>query len=63
MKTDFSDWLIISDVDGTLNTKLRTLPERNLKAITHFVKDSAVILLLPREEIYLRSESIMSACR
>ena len=39
MKTDFSDWLIISDVDGTLNTKLRTLPERNLKAITHFVKD------------------------
>lgn len=39
MKTDFSDWLIVSDVDGTLNTKLRMLPERNLKAITHFVED------------------------
>ena len=39
MKTDFSDWLIVSDVDGTLNTKLRMLPERNLKAITHFAED------------------------
>ena len=39
MKTDFSDWLIVSDVDGTLNTKLRMLPERNLKAVTHFVED------------------------
>ena len=39
MKTDFSDWLIVSDVDGTLKTKLRMLPERNLKAITHFVED------------------------
>ncbi len=36
-KTDFSDWLIVSDVDGTLNTKLRTLPKRNLDAITKFV--------------------------
>lgn len=36
-KTDFSDWLIVSDVDGTLNTKLRTLPKRNLDAITRFV--------------------------
>ena len=63
MKTDFSDWLIVSDVDGTLNTKLRMLPERNLKAITHFVEDLGGILLLLPEEIYLRSESIMSACR
>lgn len=39
MKTNYSDWLIVSDVDGTLNTKLRRLPERNFKAITHFVKD------------------------
>lgn len=39
MKTSYSDWLIVSDVDGTLNTKLRRLPKRNYKAITHFVKD------------------------
>ena len=62
MKTDFSDWLIVSDVDGTLNTKLRMLPERNLKAITHFVEDLGGNFTLP-EEIYLRSESTMSACR
>ena len=35
----FSDWLVVSDIDGTLNTKLRTLPKRNLDAITHFVQD------------------------
>lgn len=38
-KKDFSDWLVVSDIDGTLNTKLRTLPARNLKAIQHFVLD------------------------
>lgn len=38
-KKDLSNWLIASDVDGTLNTKLRTLPKRNLDAITHFVND------------------------
>jgi Cof subfamily protein (haloacid dehalogenase superfamily) len=38
-KKDFSDWLVVSDIDGTLNTKLRTLPARNLKAIRHFVLD------------------------
>ena len=38
-KTDFSDWLIVSDVDGTLNTKLRTLPERNFREITRFVEE------------------------
>ena len=32
-KRDFSDWLIVSDIDGTLNTKARKLPERNRKAI------------------------------
>jgi len=35
----FSDWLVVSDIDGTLNTKLRNLPARNLKAIEHFVLD------------------------
>ncbi len=32
-----SDWLIASDIDGTLNNKLRRLPERNEKAINRFV--------------------------
>ena len=36
-KRDFSDWLIVSDIDGTLNTKARKLPERNRKAIEKFV--------------------------
>jgi Cof subfamily protein (haloacid dehalogenase superfamily) len=35
----FSDWLVVSDIDGTLNTKLRTLPKRNLDAITRFVQE------------------------
>jgi len=35
----FADWLIVSDIDGTLNDKLRRLPDRNLKAIEHFVLD------------------------
>ncbi len=35
----FSGWLVASDIDGTLNTKLRNLPERNLQAIRHFVLD------------------------
>lgn len=33
----YSDWLIASDIDGTLNNKLRRLPERNEKAIRKFV--------------------------
>ncbi len=33
----FSDWLIVSDIDGTLNNKARKLPERNRKAIERFV--------------------------
>lgn len=32
-----SNWLIASDIDGTLNNKLRRLPERNEKAIRKFV--------------------------
>lgn len=34
-----SDWLVVSDIDGTLNSKFRTLPKRNYDAITHFVND------------------------
>lgn len=35
-KTDFSDWLVASDIDGTLNNKLRKLPKRNYNAIKEF---------------------------
>ncbi|MBQ3006705.1 MAG: HAD family hydrolase [Clostridia bacterium] len=36
-KINFSDWLIASDIDGTLNNKLRRLPKRNEAAIKKFV--------------------------
>lgn len=32
-----SNWLVASDIDGTLNNKFRRLPERNEKAIREFV--------------------------
>ena len=34
---DLSNWLVVSDIDGTLNNKLRQLPKRNLEAINRFV--------------------------
>lgn len=37
VKTDFSDWLVVSDIDGTLNNKLRKLPKKNFEAINEFV--------------------------
>ena len=36
-KNLLSDWLIASDIDGTLNNKLRKLPKRNEKAIERFI--------------------------
>ena len=36
---DFSHWLVVSDIDGTLNNKFRQLPKRNYEAICHFVND------------------------
>lgn len=39
MNKDFSNWLVVSDIDGTLNNKLRRLPKRNLKAINKFVSE------------------------
>ena len=38
-KTDFSDWLIASDIDGTINDKSRHLVKRNYDAIQKFVKE------------------------
>jgi len=35
----YSDWLVISDIDGTLNNKMRKLPERNYRAIKRFVDE------------------------
>lgn len=39
IKTDFSDWLVVSDVDGTLRNKLRRLPKNNYDAIKDFVEN------------------------
>lgn len=39
MKKDFSSFLLVSDIDGTLNNKLRTTPEKNIEAVRHFTKD------------------------
>ncbi|NLP47809.1 MAG: HAD-IIB family hydrolase [Clostridiales bacterium] len=36
-KKDYSDWLVVSDVDGTLNNKFRRLPQNNYQAIDRFV--------------------------
>ncbi len=36
-KKNLSDWLVVSDIDGTLNNKLRRLPKRNEDAINRFV--------------------------
>ncbi|MCC8015915.1 MAG: HAD hydrolase family protein, partial [Clostridiales bacterium] len=36
MKKTFENWLVVSDVDGTLNSKFRKLPHRNYNAIKEF---------------------------
>ncbi len=38
-KKSYSDWLIVSDIDGTLNNKFRKLPPKNKEAIEKFVND------------------------
>ena len=38
-KKPLSDWLIVSDIDGTLNNKFRQFPERNRLAIERFVAE------------------------
>lgn len=35
-----SDWLIASDIDGTLNNKKRKMPDNNYQAICRFVRES-----------------------
>lgn len=41
-----SDWLIASDIDGTLNNKLRHLPKRNYDAIQKYVYEYGGKLIL-----------------
>lgn len=38
-KFSLSDWLVASDIDGTLNNKLRFLPKRNYEAIHKFADE------------------------
>ncbi len=39
MKKDLSHFLVVSDIDGTLNNKMRKTPKVNLEAIRRFTKD------------------------
>lgn len=36
MERTFENWLVVSDIDGTLNNKFRKLPRRNYRAIKEF---------------------------
>lgn len=36
MEKTFENWLVVSDIDGTLNNKMRKLPKRNYDAIKKF---------------------------
>ena len=36
MEKTFENWLVVSDIDGTLNNKIRRLPKRNYEAIKEF---------------------------
>ncbi len=36
---NYSDWLVVSDIDGTLNNKARRTPEVNTRAIDRFVHE------------------------
>lgn len=36
MQKTFENWLVVSDIDGTLNNKIRKLPKRNYNAIKQF---------------------------
>ena len=37
MKEIYNNWLLVSDIDGTLNSKSMKLPENNKVAINEFV--------------------------
>lgn len=62
-KTDFSEWLVASDIDGTLNNKFRKLPQRNYDAIKEFVVNKRGISLWRPAEILQQCEVLLWDCR
>lgn len=46
MKKDYSKFLLVSDIDGTLNNKLRRTPKVNTEAIRRFTKDLGGVFTL-----------------
>ena len=62
-KTDFSDWLVASDIDGTLNNKLRRLPKRNYDRICEFVLEKKAILRSLPAATSVLCASRFKACR
>ena len=38
MEKTFENWLVVSDIDGTLNNKIRKLPQKNYDAIKEFTE-------------------------
>lgn len=38
MEKTFENWLVVSDIDGTLKNKIRKLPQRNYEAIKRFTE-------------------------
>lgn len=49
MPNTFENWLVVSDIDGTLKNKMKRIPRRNYDAIKN-LPNSAVILHLRRAE-------------
>lgn len=45
MSESYSDWLLVSDIDGTLNNKLRQLPKRNKQKIKEYVDNGGYFTL------------------
>lgn len=45
MSSEYEKWLIVSDIDGTLNNKLRRLPEINKVKIKEFVQNGGYFTL------------------
>ncbi len=42
---DMNGWLLVSDIDGTLNNKLRQTPRRNIRAISDFISRGGIFTL------------------
>lgn len=45
MTDKYSNWLLVSDIDGTLNNKFTNLPENNRKAIERYTSNGGVFTL------------------